>query len=465
MSPSRSNTAPQTATRKANVATTRPNASTDPQVESKTARKKRRKRERLAAEQAATQPALAPPPVTPAVAQTPSSSNVPFARSESHRQNNTSSVMFPSVHAAPPPLNRHPLVIPAPYVPTLPPKPSALTTSIGQNLVSRPAAFLFPQAGPSKMTSTSLSFARPELPTTPISDAASVLVTTPVPLPAIPLLPPIQKRTIGMPADTTTPIKHGLYAPVTRNFPAVNPTRALVMELLPRKFRNREFILSWAKGFSPRDTIRIDCNVGIGKALVQFSRAELAREAFEGPRLTGGEGREHIRVYWYRGDDLSSAPRPDLEEGEIQEDDTQDQQAEARPSKKKAKVKQKVVKKKVQSTPSFPRRRLRAIPTQLPSSEWAGRLRSNTAPSSSPVFMRPSLFNGWPYVDKSTSFTIPPSANLDASTLIWKKTSLGTGKESNRWSRDGRRLRAPTTSSRNLADLARRPRPIQATGA
>ena len=125
-----------------------------------------------------------------------------------------------------------------------------------------------------------------------------------------------------MPPDADPSSQHGTYvSPAGSSFPPPNPARTLVMELLPKKFRNLAFVRSWASTFGPRPpaAVRIDLDVKSGKALIEFATADVARSAWESERLSG-EGKEHIRVWWYRVPGIGAdAGVGELEEGEIED--------------------------------------------------------------------------------------------------------------------------------------------------
>ncbi|OBZ67785.1 hypothetical protein A0H81_12185 [Grifola frondosa] len=58
-------------------------------------------------------------------------------------------------------------------------------------------------------------------------------------------------------------------------------------------------------------------DVKAGKGFVEFASAAQADAAYNSPRLPGGEGREHIRVWWFRRDNAGGAK--EMEEGELEE--------------------------------------------------------------------------------------------------------------------------------------------------
>lgn len=129
----------------------------------------------------------------------------------------------------------------------------------------------------------------------------------------------IAKKPIGMPEDLDAKAKHGVYA-VDHLSPAPDTTCTLILELLPKKFRNVHFVQSWGRRFAKQREIRVDLDAQVGKALIEFPSEDVAQAAFGSPRL-GGEGKEHIRAYWYRVGERLKQSQIDLEEGEIEEDD------------------------------------------------------------------------------------------------------------------------------------------------
>ena len=100
----------------------------------------------------------------------------------------------------------------------------------------------------------------------------------------------------------------------------------LVMAHLPKRFRKSDFVMSWAKRHGT--PVRVVVDVKNGKALVEWVGAHSVESAFTSIRLRG-DGKEHIRVYRYRGDKPPPAPPPqaqgaakvekEMEEGEIEE--------------------------------------------------------------------------------------------------------------------------------------------------
>ncbi|KAL6302670.1 hypothetical protein BKA93DRAFT_382773 [Sparassis latifolia] len=226
-------------------------------------------------------------------------------------------------------------------VPTLPPKPSSFTTSLGHSLNTPVAPPPFPAVHEESVTPA---------PPTLVNANTSV-----IPFPSA-------RRIIGMPADDKPAnINRGIFASLIKNSASPDVSRALVMELLPRKFREFGFVQSWAKQFD-QCPIRVELDNRVGKALIEFRNAEAAMAAFNSPRLDGGEGKEHVRVWWYRLD--LDAPTKDLEEGEIQEVDRNDH---GFAQKKKPKAKQqKTQKKKMQDTTFRSKFAAVSLPPTLP---------------------------------------------------------------------------------------------------
>ncbi|KZP24987.1 hypothetical protein FIBSPDRAFT_856362 [Athelia psychrophila] len=142
---------------------------------------------------------------------------------------------------------------------------------------------------------------------------------------------PIGKGPIGMIADSD-PGSHGMFTLAVGK--RVKPACAVVMENVPRVFRTDQFIRGWSKrtaGIVPSYYQMNDK----GKVLLVYQSPELAKKAFDSPRMPHGKGQEGIRLWWYRdafpgvqkkkpGKALSPRPDPspamiDLEEGEIEE--------------------------------------------------------------------------------------------------------------------------------------------------
>ncbi|THH21172.1 hypothetical protein EW146_g356 [Bondarzewia mesenterica] len=117
-------------------------------------------------------------------------------------------------------------------------------------------------------------------------------------------------RTIGMNPDTKLPCPRGSF-PIEDLSPPPNPSRTLVMETLPRKFRSVEFIEEWLSSLNGPSPRRIE--LAHTKALIEFPTKGAARCAWESRRMSGLEGLGGVRVWFYR------PPPKALEEGEIVE--------------------------------------------------------------------------------------------------------------------------------------------------
>ncbi|KAL7277149.1 hypothetical protein ACG7TL_008995 [Trametes sanguinea] len=163
--------------------------------------------------------------------------------------------------------------------------------------------------------------------------------TAPVPLtaPKATAQPPADpdKRQIGKHDDEGSFSSFDLLAstllpPLNPGLPSPRPFRTIVLAHLPKKFRVRTFVESWAKRFGT--AVRTEIDSRAGKALIEYARPSDAEAAFTSMRLRG-EGKEHIRVYWYQGSATmlslaASASTPqlpvevgdgELEEGEVVE--------------------------------------------------------------------------------------------------------------------------------------------------
>ena len=301
-----------------------------PPGESKTARKKRRKRERQAAEavaQAVAGPSTGashplpaipamPPPMSPVSPVMPSpTSSVPFLW---HASLPPKPMLYPDF-----PLSLSPMPLqnmqasPMSLFPPPPPPPPPI-----------PSAFLNIHAVPRVPPELHIVPQEPQSP--PKSEAE--------PAPKVPTV----KKPIGMPPDADPSSHHGTYKSPSGTLAPPNPARTLVLELLPKKFRSLAFVRSWGMGFGPRPPVapRVDLDVKSGKALIEFATADVARSAWESDRMLG-EGREHIRVYWYRVPGIGAdAGVGELEEGEIEDGEL------AKHAGKKNKTKTKEAKKK-----------------------------------------------------------------------------------------------------------------------
>jgi len=174
----------------------------------------------------------------------------------------------------------------------------------------------------------------PNLPLKPKQAEYHSLPAKPAPAPVI--------QPIGMDPDPDPNSKHGLFdlanaskdgskKRVASYIP--NPSRTLVMEQLPKTHRNVDFARNWARARCGVNPIHVFAHAPSGKALVEFPNAELARKAWESPKLgraltslkppqLKGKSREdQIKVWWYRVNGVGAGSGVgEIEEGEIEED-------------------------------------------------------------------------------------------------------------------------------------------------
>ncbi|KAL5499180.1 EMI5 [Sanghuangporus vaninii] len=96
---------------------------------------------------------------------------------------------------------------------------------------------------------------------------------------------------------TSTQSKRGLFPSEPHD-----PTRTLVLGLLPKRFRSLDFVLQWCRDISQPDDPAPLCAVvirSLDKALVEFVTSEQADRAFNSPRMTNRDGRTQITATWY----------------------------------------------------------------------------------------------------------------------------------------------------------------------
>ena len=102
--------------------------------------------------------------------------------------------------------------------------------------------------------------------------------------------PENQKRFIGIPDDKAA---HGSFdltqphldpPPPPKVAPPI-PAHTLVLGQIPKKFRTRDFVRSWAKRFG--NALRVVVDARAGKALVEWGSPALAEAAFTSLRLRG----------------------------------------------------------------------------------------------------------------------------------------------------------------------------------
>ncbi|KAI0353971.1 hypothetical protein OH77DRAFT_1522189 [Trametes cingulata] len=256
-------------------------------------------------------------------------------------------------------------------------RPSPAFPSTSHSIASRHAASMPRAAGGAVALAASRS-RHPERPAKPVSTtlddslrrlealSASLLAASAPPPPpslaavsakpaALSVPAESDKRRIGKVDDKNNASFFDLSAPTLLPSPSTDtPPRApssansIVMAHIPKKFRTREFVTSWAKRFGTIARLEVDPKAG--KALVEYPSAEQADAAFTSFKLRG-EGKEHIRVYRYKASTPQAATsttaphRSDIEEGEIEEGEVVEVPAPAPPApaaktkKKKKKAK------------------------------------------------------------------------------------------------------------------------------
>ncbi|KAL5480855.1 hypothetical protein ACEPAI_9795 [Sanghuangporus weigelae] len=103
------------------------------------------------------------------------------------------------------------------------------------------------------------------------------------------------ERIIGK--HTSTQSRRGMFPSEPHD-----PTRTLVLGLLPKRFRSLDFVLLWCRDISQPDDPAPLCAVvdrSLDKALVEFTTSEQADRAFNSPRMTNRDGRTQITALWY----------------------------------------------------------------------------------------------------------------------------------------------------------------------
>ncbi|KAI0045018.1 hypothetical protein FA95DRAFT_1561584 [Auriscalpium vulgare] len=104
-------------------------------------------------------------------------------------------------------------------------------------------------------------------------------------------------RTIGMDVDIKPESTRGCFP---KALPVHFQRRSLVMEVLPRKFRNLEFIHQWLSSLDTHSQTPPTVRLHIGKALIIFDSESAAKIAWSSPRMGGLEGLQSVRLFWYR---------------------------------------------------------------------------------------------------------------------------------------------------------------------
>jgi hypothetical protein len=83
--------------------------------------------------------------------------------------------------------------------------------------------------------------------------------------------------------------------------PLPDPSRSVVMEILPRKFRSQAFILEWLSQF-PFGPSRYE--LVEGRVFLEFETEREAIFAWSSPRMNGKEGLQGVRLFWF----IATAP-------------------------------------------------------------------------------------------------------------------------------------------------------------
>ncbi|KAI0090455.1 hypothetical protein BDY19DRAFT_773067 [Irpex rosettiformis] len=266
--------------------------------ETKQARKKRRRRERQAAEAAESQ-GLSMPVFSPTT------------ESQSSQQPN---------HKQPRP--RFPLP-PKPVPVFLPPQPPSPPRALSPSTYMESPVSPISSILPTRLFNATWAQA-PLQPSSPVEPPPDLPTLAPYSTPWVSTRHPDtsnqMKKIIGMPPDLDPNSQHGVYFIPPQSLWKPNPARSLVIELLPKRFRTLTFIFDWAGTVCPPGAPpRVELDQKVGKALIEFPSGDIARAAWESPRLYGG-GKEHIRAYWYRLPGVGAdAGVGELEEGEIED--------------------------------------------------------------------------------------------------------------------------------------------------
>ncbi|KAI0078637.1 hypothetical protein K474DRAFT_1660255 [Panus rudis PR-1116 ss-1] len=283
-------------------------------VESRTARRKRRKRERAEA-QAKQPPTAGDSQQENRWLETQPSGSTSATSSQMAKKAKSRSVKpIPAHHTDPPFLP--PIPHELPYVPMEPMLQMAMPPMAPLPSIMDPVEFFhFAMADHMAQVATMGRQLPPHIPLPypppPLMNDAPHEPLHPPPPPPPPPSDMAVKRIIGMTPDTDPLNKHSTFISTHKKLPNPDPSRTLVMGMLPKKFRTPQFGKQWAHAFDRSYKPRIEVDLKRGKIMIEFRDAEIAQRAWASPRLRAGDGKEHIRVWWYR----------ELEEGEIAEEE------------------------------------------------------------------------------------------------------------------------------------------------
>lgn len=280
----------------------------------------------------------------------------------------------------------HPLQIQAPRRPPPPP-----TISREPGRVAPSSSF---KSGTSNASTSSNIEKSSSLPSRPLSltdqrpkkqatfDSMSLSIIPPPSPPPAPLslqpstqsfAPPSSSTPIiGMMPDPDPKSKHGAFVVLlgmkdmgsgdvnaTTDSYVPNPACTIVLEQLPKACRNVDWVRKWARNASAPRTetqakttsavlpsplnviIHLFLDAPAGKALIEFSSAELARRAWNSPKLgrhawgltaptaKGKTKEDQIKAWWYRVDGVGAGDGVgEIEEGEIEEGEVRDEDGE-----------------------------------------------------------------------------------------------------------------------------------------
>lgn len=187
-----------------------------------------------------------------------------------------------------------------------------------------------------------------------------------------------------------------------------DPRQTLILDQLPKLCRTPQWLKSWSRSACGAQPVFLAVDSSSAKALLEFAAADHAEKAWASPKL--GKGISHlsstqlkgksredlIRVWWYR----ASSPeqlvfsRKELEEGEIEDDESMVDGRKESKKEKRARL-AKLEKEKQRSTESHRNDEIKISPlSSVPSSYEA----SSTAPTS--------------YIQPFHTDASPPSASM-----------------------------------------------------
>ena len=157
------------------------------------------------------------------------------------------------------------------------------------------------------------------------------------------------KRLIGQLEDKTYSGYFDLAAstldpPASEHSTPPVPANTAIVAHLPKKFRKTDFVAVWAKRFGSLSRIVLD--IKSGKCLVEWSSSSPVAAAMSSLRMRG-DGKEHIRVYRYRGVRSRAAQHAPVVEREVEEGEIEEGEV-VEPSMVKSKKKKSKAKKRLE---------------------------------------------------------------------------------------------------------------------